>query len=153
MYLILKFENYLIMKKVFLLAVVAGLVSFTSCKKETTDAVVNDMENAADETGAALEDGANDLANATDEVFEDAKAAVTDAPQIANPELQEWANKLHDEAAKAKAAATAGNQDELTEAVASITSLSESLKNFASDADYAKAEAYYKEIQAELEQL
>lgn len=141
------------MKKVFLMAVVAGLVSVTSCKKETTDAVVTDVENTADQAGNAIEEGANDVANATDEVFEDVKAAVTDAPQIANPELQEWANKLHDEAAKAKAAATAGNQEELTEAVATITSLSEALKNFTGDADFAKAEAYYNEIKAELDAL
>ena len=141
------------MKKVLLLAVVAGLVSVTSCKKETQEAVVTDVETTTDEAGTAIEEGANDLATGADQVFEDAKAALTDAPQIANPELQEWANKLHDEAAKAKASATAGNTDELNEAVATITSLAESLPNFSSDPDYAKAQAYYDEIKAELDAL
>lgn len=137
------------MKKVFLLAVVAGLVSVTSCKKETTERV----ETGAEQTGDVIVDGANDVADGTDEVFEDVKAAVTDAPQVSNPQLQEWVNKLHDEAAKAKASATAGNQAELTEAVATITSLAETLPNFQSDAEFAKAEAYYNEIKAELDQL
>ncbi|MDO5654877.1 MAG: hypothetical protein Q4G27_01915 [Flavobacteriaceae bacterium] len=137
------------MKKVLLLAVVAGMVSVTSCKKETTEKV----ETTAQEAGNVIVETGQDAANILDEGFESAKAAITDAPQISNPELQEWANKLHDEAAKAKAASVAGNQSELNEAVASITSLAESLKNFTADADFAKAEAYYKEIQAELEQF
>jgi len=137
------------MKKVLLLTLAAGFITFTSCKKETQDEVVVETEQA----GENLEEAGNDVANAADEVFEDAKALVTDAPQIANPELQEWANKLHDEAVKAKTAAKAGNVDEMNEAVATITSLSESLANFTDDADYAKAEAYYNEVKAELEQM
>lgn len=139
------------MKKVFLLVAVGGLITFTSCKKETTDKVVNDVENTAEQTGDAVSETANDVADGADKVFEDAKALVTDSPQIANAELQEWANKLHDEAVKAKAASAAGNADELNEAVASITSLGESLVNFKDDADFEKAKAYFEEIKAELE--
>ncbi|MCT7905051.1 Uncharacterised protein [Candidatus Ornithobacterium hominis] len=136
------------MKKLFLFAVAAGLVSVTSCKKETkeVETVVNDA--AATEA----EQLGDNIADKASEVYEDAKAAVTDAPSIENPQLQEWVNKLHDAAAKAKAASYAGDQTALNEAVAEMTSLNESLSNFSSDPEYAKAEAYYKEIQAELEQ-
>lgn len=135
------------MKKLFLFAVAAGLVSVTSCKKETkeVETVVNDAATETEQLG-------NNIADKASEVYEDAKAAVTDAPSIENPQLQEWVNKLHDAAAKAKAASYAGDQTALNEAVAEMTSLNESLSNFSSDPEYAKAEAYYKEIQAELEQ-
>lgn len=135
------------MKKLFLFAVAAGLVSVTSCKKETkeVETVVNDATTEAEQLG-------NNIADKASEVYEEAKAAVTDAPSIENPQLQEWVNKLHDAAAKAKAASYAGDQTALNEAVAEMTSLNESLSNFSSDPEYAKAEAYYKEIQAELEQ-
>ncbi|SZD73775.1 Uncharacterised protein [Candidatus Ornithobacterium hominis] len=135
------------MKKLFLFAVVAGLVSVTSCKKETkeVETVVNDAATETEQLG-------DNIADKASEVYEDAKAAVTDAPSIENPQLQEWVNKLHDAAAKAKAASYAGDQTALNEAVAEMTSLNESLSNFSSDPEYAKAEAYYKEIQAELEQ-
>lgn len=135
------------MKKLFLFAVAAGLVSVTSCKKETkeVETVVNDATTEAEQLG-------NNIADKASEVYEEAKAAVTDAPSIENPQLQEWVNKLHDAAAKAKAASYAGDQTALNEAVAEMTSLIESLSNFSSDPEYAKAEAYYKEIQAELEQ-
>lgn len=135
------------MKKLFLFAVAAGLVSVTSCKKETkeVETVVNDAATEAEQLG-------NNIADKASEVYEEAKAAVTDAPSIENPQLQEWVNKLHDAAAKAKAASYAGDQTALNEAVAEMTSLNESLSNFSSDPEYAKAEAYYKEIQAELEQ-
>lgn len=135
------------MKKLFLFAVAAGLVSVTSCKKETkeVETVVNDAATETEQLG-------NNIADKASEVYEEAKAAVTDAPSIENPQLQEWVNKLHDAAAKAKAASYAGDQTALNEAVAEMTSLNESLSNFSSDPEYAKAEAYYKEIQAELEQ-
>lgn len=135
------------MKKLFLFAVAVGLVSVTSCKKETkeVETVVNDAAIEAEQLG-------NNIADKASEVYEEAKAAVTDAPSIENPQLQEWANKLHDAAAKAKAASYAGDQTALNEAVAEMISLNESLSNFSSDPEYAKAEAYYKEIQAELEQ-
>lgn len=135
------------MKKLFLFAVAAGLVSVTSCKKETkeVETVVNDATTEAEQLG-------NNIADKASEVYEEAKAAVTDVPSIENPQLQEWVNKLHDAAAKAKAASYAGDQTALNEAVAEMTSLNESLSNFSSDPEYAKAEAYYKEIQAELEQ-
>lgn len=141
------------MKKVLLLAVVGGMISFTSCKKETNEKVANDVEQTTNNAGDAISDAADDLADGADKVYEDAKALVTDAPQLENAELQEWANKLHDEAVKAKAAAKTGNADEMNEAIANITSLSESLVNFKDNAEYAKAEAYYNEIKAELEQL
>lgn len=135
------------MKKLFLFAVAAGLVSVTSCKKETkeVETVVNDAATETEQLG-------NNIADKASEVYEEAKAAVTDAPSIENPQLQKWVNKLHDAAAKAKAASYAGDQTALNEAVAEMTSLNESLSNFSSDPEYAKAEAYYKEIQAELEQ-
>ncbi|MGI9527674.1 MAG: hypothetical protein ACR2MS_11255 [Weeksellaceae bacterium] len=158
------------MKKVLLLTAVAAMVSFTSCEKERNDAA-NAIENGANATGDAVQDGVNatgDAVNATgdaiqdgaaatgdafNKAYEDAKALVTDAPQIENNELQEWVNKLHDAAVKAKAAASVGNQDALNEATATMTSLSESLSNFSGDAEFSKAEAYYKEVQAELEQM
>lgn len=139
------------MRKVFLLTAVAGLISFTSCKKETTDQVQHDTEDLIDETGTAISDAADDVAAGFDEAYESAKAAITDAPQIENPELQELVNELHDEAVKAKAASTTGNQDELNEAVANITSLSESLQNFSADPEFSEAQAYYEEIRLELE--
>ena len=139
------------MKKVLLLAVVAGLVSFTSCKKETTDSVVIETENAADKTGDAIEDGADKVADVADQAFEDAKAVFTDAPMVSTPALQELVNKLHDEAVMAKAASLSGNMDKMNESVANIASLKGTLDSFKADADYAKAEAYYNEVKAELE--
>ena len=136
------------MKKVFLLASIAGLVSFTSCKKETKDKV----DNAIEQTGEAAEAAANDVADKADEAYETTKAAVTDAPQIEDAELQEWVNKLHDEAVKAKVAANAGNQEDLNAATAQITSLVQALSTQKDKADYAKAEAYYKQVQEELQQ-
>ena len=147
----LKIENYIIMKKVFLLTAVAGLISFTSCKKETTDQIQQDTENLLDDAGDTISDAADDLATGFDDAYESAKAAITDAPQIENPDLQELVNQLHDEAVKAKAAATIGNPDELNEAVASITSLSESLQNYSDDPAFAEAQAYFEEIRTELE--
>ena len=136
------------MKKVFLLASIAGLISFTSCKKETQDKV----DNAIEQTGEAAEATANDVADKANEAFETTKAAVTDAPQIEDTELQEWVNKLHDEAVKAKVASKAGNQADLNAATAQITSLVQTLSTHKDKADYAKAEAYYKQIQEELQQ-
>ena len=135
------------MKKVFLLASVASLVAFTSCKKETQDQANATIEQAGD----TVENAANDVANATDETFESAKAAVTDAPQIEDAELQEWANKLHDEAVKAKAAAKAGDQEALNNATAEITSLAEALNSHSAKAEYAQAKEYYDKVQAELQ--
>lgn len=148
----LKIENYIIMRKVFLLTAVAGLVSFTSCKNEKTDRVEDDVIIVEGEE-SDLNDTSQDLATGFDEAYETAKAAITDAPQIENPELQELVNQLHDEAVKAKASATIGNPDELHEATTSITSLSESLQNFSSDPEFEKAKSYYEEIKVELEQL
>ena len=135
------------MKKVFLLASVASLVAFTSCKKESQEQVNDTVEQTAD----TMEQAGDDLANQTDEAFESAKAAVTDAPQIQDAELQEWANKLHDEAVKAKVAAKAGDQEALNNATSEITSLAEALNTQTAKAEYAQAKEYYEKVQAELQ--
>ncbi|MBV7440485.1 hypothetical protein KRX57_03560 [Weeksellaceae bacterium TAE3-ERU29] len=133
------------MKKVFLLASVAGLVAFTSCKKgDKTDTTIEQTDNTIETT-------ANDMVNDTDEAFESAKAAVTDAPQLQDAELQEWVNKLHDEAVKAKVASKAGDRDALNNATAEITSLAEALNTQTTKAEYSQAKAYYEEVQAELQ--
>ncbi|MDO5510806.1 MAG: hypothetical protein Q4F57_08925 [Weeksellaceae bacterium] len=141
------------MKKVLLLTAIAGMVFTTSCKKETTDRVTTTTENAAQRTGAAIEGDAQSTTAAFDRAFEDAKAAMTDAPQLQDPELQQWVNQLHDQAVKAKASSSVGDQQGVQNAVNEITSLAGALSSHQAKPEYARAEAYYNEVKAELDQL
>lgn len=141
------------MKKVLLLTAIAGMVFTTSCKKETTDRVATTTENTAQRTGDAVTGAVDNTTAAFDRAFEDAKASMTSAPQLQDAALQEWVNKLYDQAVIAKASANAGDTARRDAAVNEISSLAGTLSTHQSKAEYAQAEAYYNEVKAELDRL
>lgn len=151
------------MKKVLLLAAVAGLVSFTSCKKEA-NAVADGVENAADATveaagdavdatGDAIEGVADATGDAVEGAVEGVEQMIKGTPNFESTELQEWANNLHDAAGKAYNSAKEGDVTALGEAQTTITSLAESLTNFKDNPEFAKAQEYYNSVKSVLENM
>lgn len=163
------------MKKVILLAVVAGMVSVTSCKK-ATDAVADTagavaegagdvVDGAANVAGDAVDaagdvaEGAVDAAgnavdaagNAVEGAVDSVTGAIPDAPKFESADLQTWATSLKDNAVKAKDAALKGDLEGAKAAAGEIAKLAEGLAAFKDNPQFAQAEEYYNKIKGLLE--
>lgn len=70
------------MKKIFLLAAVAGFVSFTACNNEETSDVKESVEEVVEETQEAVEETAVEVEEAIDSTF-DAHASEMEGEEAA----------------------------------------------------------------------
>lgn len=155
------------MKKVFLLASIAGLVMTTSCKKgaeavsdaadatteavsDAADATTDAVGDVADATTDAVGDAADAVGDAAEGAVDTVTGAIPEAPKFEDASVQEWANSLYTAAVSAKDAATKGDADALKTAVSEITSLSQTLTSF-KGANLEKAQEYYNTVKKLIE--